>query len=211
MLEAYQAFGDYETMMELVQGMVCHVAENVLDTLVIEHNQDDAVRASIQLALQEMDEVSTSMTGTLLKVTDGDTAGQFVKVIGKSRWLWRKANCQVSQSAHYSGRHRNDWALPKMKHFHRQHPAGRLTDSRFGGGEDLSRWFRTLENFPRQKSLTSPRPGGARNTKTSFAKKPARIGLTFRPPNAASARTISARKSARNTKTLKSPARCLKN
>jgi len=37
MLEAYQAYGDYESMMELVQGMVCHVAENVLDTLVIEH------------------------------------------------------------------------------------------------------------------------------------------------------------------------------
>jgi lysyl-tRNA synthetase class 2 len=37
MLEAYQAFGDYESMMELVQGMICNVAENVLDTLVIEH------------------------------------------------------------------------------------------------------------------------------------------------------------------------------
>ena len=37
MLEAYQAFGDYESMMELVQGLVCHVAEQVLDTLTIEH------------------------------------------------------------------------------------------------------------------------------------------------------------------------------
>lgn len=37
MLEAYQAYGDYETMMQLVQGMVCHVAEKVLGTLVIEH------------------------------------------------------------------------------------------------------------------------------------------------------------------------------
>ena len=37
MLEAYQAYGDYESMMELVQGMICHVAENVLDTLLIEH------------------------------------------------------------------------------------------------------------------------------------------------------------------------------
>ena len=33
MLEAYQAYGDYETMMELVQSMVCHVAEKVLGTL----------------------------------------------------------------------------------------------------------------------------------------------------------------------------------
>ncbi len=37
MLEAYQAYGDYESMMELVQGLVCHVAENVLDTLNVEH------------------------------------------------------------------------------------------------------------------------------------------------------------------------------
>jgi lysyl-tRNA synthetase class 2 len=37
MLEAYQAYGDYESMMELVQGLVCHVAENVLDALIIEH------------------------------------------------------------------------------------------------------------------------------------------------------------------------------
>jgi lysyl-tRNA synthetase class 2 len=37
MLEAYQAYGDYQTMMELVESLVCHVAENVLGTLVIEH------------------------------------------------------------------------------------------------------------------------------------------------------------------------------
>ena len=37
MLEAYQAYGDYESMMELVQSMVCQVAQKVLGTLVIEH------------------------------------------------------------------------------------------------------------------------------------------------------------------------------
>jgi lysyl-tRNA synthetase class 2 len=37
MLEAYQAYGDYEQMMELVQSMVCHVAQTVLGTLQIEH------------------------------------------------------------------------------------------------------------------------------------------------------------------------------
>ena len=41
MLEAYQAFGDYETMMETVQGLICHVAETVLDTLVIEHKDSE--------------------------------------------------------------------------------------------------------------------------------------------------------------------------
>src|ERR1700722_1122002 len=37
MLEAYQAYGDYETMMELVESLIVHVAENTLDTLYIEH------------------------------------------------------------------------------------------------------------------------------------------------------------------------------
>jgi lysyl-tRNA synthetase class 2 len=37
MLEAYQAYGDYQTMMELVEQMVCHIARKVLGTLVIEH------------------------------------------------------------------------------------------------------------------------------------------------------------------------------
>jgi lysyl-tRNA synthetase class 2 len=37
MLEAYEAYGDYESMMELVQSMICHVAQKVLGTLKIEH------------------------------------------------------------------------------------------------------------------------------------------------------------------------------
>jgi len=41
MLEAYQAYGDYESMMELVQSMVCQVAQKVLGTLVIEHKDSE--------------------------------------------------------------------------------------------------------------------------------------------------------------------------
>jgi lysyl-tRNA synthetase, class II len=37
MLEAYQAYGDYETMMELTESLICHVAEKTLDSLVIDH------------------------------------------------------------------------------------------------------------------------------------------------------------------------------
>jgi lysyl-tRNA synthetase class 2 len=36
MLEAYQAFGDYYTMMETVESLIKHVAQKVLGTLVIE-------------------------------------------------------------------------------------------------------------------------------------------------------------------------------
>src|SRR5688572_3017627 len=37
MIEAYQAYGDYETMMELVQSLISRVAEKVLATLKLEH------------------------------------------------------------------------------------------------------------------------------------------------------------------------------
>ena len=85
MLEAYCAFGDYETMMETVQSLICHVAQTVLGTLVIEHKQDAAVDAAIQHALQELDGVSTTMTGTLLKSASAENAAAFVKEIGKAR------------------------------------------------------------------------------------------------------------------------------
>jgi len=48
MLEAYQAFGDYESMMELVQGMVCHVAQKVLGTLKIPVNNNPQLREALQ-------------------------------------------------------------------------------------------------------------------------------------------------------------------
>ena len=50
MLEAYQAYGDYETMMELLQSMVCHICDKVLGKLVIEHkNAEGQVTKTINL------------------------------------------------------------------------------------------------------------------------------------------------------------------
>lgn len=37
MLEAYEAYGDYESMMELVQSMICHVADKLQGGYRIEH------------------------------------------------------------------------------------------------------------------------------------------------------------------------------
>jgi lysyl-tRNA synthetase class 2 len=37
MLEAYEAYGDYATMMDTVESLIRHVAQTVLGTLVIEH------------------------------------------------------------------------------------------------------------------------------------------------------------------------------
>ncbi len=45
MLEAYEAFGDYETMMETVQSLICGIAQKVLGTLVIVHERKGAAAA----------------------------------------------------------------------------------------------------------------------------------------------------------------------
>ncbi|HEV2209696.1 MAG TPA: lysine--tRNA ligase [Verrucomicrobiae bacterium] len=51
MLEAYQAYGDYLSMMELLESMVCHVAQTVLGTLRIEHKDAEGkVTRTIDLA-----------------------------------------------------------------------------------------------------------------------------------------------------------------
>jgi lysyl-tRNA synthetase class 2 len=42
MLEAYEAYGSFETMSELVESMVCHVAEKVLGTTRITHRRGAA-------------------------------------------------------------------------------------------------------------------------------------------------------------------------
>ncbi len=50
MLEAYEAFGSWETMADLVEDMVCTVAQKVFGTLVIEHkNAEGVVTKTINL------------------------------------------------------------------------------------------------------------------------------------------------------------------
>ncbi|MCC7351113.1 MAG: lysine--tRNA ligase [Phycisphaerales bacterium] len=50
MLEAYEAFGSWETMADLVEGMVCRLAETLFGGLKIEHkNADGAVARTINL------------------------------------------------------------------------------------------------------------------------------------------------------------------
>jgi len=44
MLEAYQAFGDYETMMETVESLIKHVAQKVLKKLKIPRNRNTELR-----------------------------------------------------------------------------------------------------------------------------------------------------------------------
>lgn len=50
MLEAYEAYGSWETMADLVEGMICHVAEKLFGGLKIEHkNAEGVVTRTINL------------------------------------------------------------------------------------------------------------------------------------------------------------------
>jgi lysyl-tRNA synthetase class II len=55
MLEAYQAFGDYETMMETVESLIKHVAQKVLGTLKIEHNQREPFIAALDNVITRLE------------------------------------------------------------------------------------------------------------------------------------------------------------
>jgi len=57
MLEAYQAFGDYESMMELVESMICHVAQKVLGTLKIPHERRESFGVAVQRVIDKAEEV----------------------------------------------------------------------------------------------------------------------------------------------------------
>ena len=46
MLEAYEAFGSYETMAVLVEDMICTAAQNVLGTLTITHSEEKTIDLS---------------------------------------------------------------------------------------------------------------------------------------------------------------------
>ncbi len=58
MLEAYQAFGDYESMMELVESMVKHVAQKVLGTLSVKRSRQANVKGIIDELIRRLEELS---------------------------------------------------------------------------------------------------------------------------------------------------------
>ncbi len=61
MLEAYEAFGSWETMAEMVESMICHVAKTVFGTLQIEHRSppttpvNDSIDATFVPAAKTID------------------------------------------------------------------------------------------------------------------------------------------------------------
>ena len=55
MLEAYCAFGDYESMMETVEALICHVAKQVMGTLIIQHDRRESFVAALNNAIARLE------------------------------------------------------------------------------------------------------------------------------------------------------------
>src|SRR5206468_11001145 len=55
MLEAYCAFGDYESMMETVEALIKQVAQNVLGTLKVPRKQSGAIASAIDKVIGALD------------------------------------------------------------------------------------------------------------------------------------------------------------
>jgi lysyl-tRNA synthetase class 2 len=97
MLEAYAAFGNWETMAELVEEMICTTAEKVLGTLRIAHATHAAVKPTqADPAAEAHDPTKKSalpfvpVTASTENESTGETAPAGAKVIDLTR-PWRRA------------------------------------------------------------------------------------------------------------------------
>ena len=68
MLEAYQAFGDYNTMMETVESLIKHVAQKVLGTLKIQHNQKAQFTVVLESTITNLDASQTDLRKQLMEM-----------------------------------------------------------------------------------------------------------------------------------------------
>ncbi|HXF10136.1 MAG TPA: lysine--tRNA ligase, partial [Desulfuromonadaceae bacterium] len=92
MLEAYQAYGDYETMMELVQSMICHVAQKVCGSLLIKHTNESDLTGLLQSLLNNLDQF-TEQLNQLAQKPEGTNA-----VTELREWLKSLVNASRSDS-----------------------------------------------------------------------------------------------------------------
>jgi lysyl-tRNA synthetase, class II len=117
MLEAYQAFGDYESMIELVESMVKHVAQKVLGTLKIKHDKANEIHSLIQSALDSLEFLSkrahekaqTQLQNDFNKIilqfeklnsaSSEETASEVASLLAQGSRLIQQAQAGLSDSA----------------------------------------------------------------------------------------------------------------
>ncbi len=197
MLEAYQAFGDYETMMKLVEAMICHVAQKVLGTLKIPRNRTKDLTFIFAMATEWLNESK----GHILEIEDNENnrafANSFIEKLNKcSQAIGTKSFWEIAKEAAPIV----EEAVQALKQIYsRPEISSKLSKEIIS--EDLEsvdscrlKFYRIIERRIYRFELY----GGAQNTKIWSAKKREQIGLKFLPQHVANARTIWARKSARD-------------
>ncbi len=157
MLEAYQAFGDYGSMMELVQSMVCHVAQRVLGTLQIRHEARaetiaalnelrgavDGCAVAINGAKGELDELTERVTNEVLRLYPGyDEEPSHVKA-AKGLSLGSEAKADLARVATLCG-----------EEFRMSAP---VVDQTFQRLDSALAWLERLK-IPKEINLTPPWP-----------------------------------------------------
>ena len=113
MLEAYQAFGDYESMMELVQSMICHVAQNVVHTNRIPRNRHGELRTELMTVCVKL-AVASAMPGarTLTSPAVREFRESFLKPIGDG-FHWESAKTALPEAKRLSGLLDQDYQINK--------------------------------------------------------------------------------------------------
>jgi len=91
MLEVYQAFGDYESMMELVESMVKHVAEKVLGTLKIPRRQSGAIASAIDQAVKMMDQFSADEFTEIIRNKAAAKITEAIQALRNQLWDLRNS------------------------------------------------------------------------------------------------------------------------
>ena len=77
MLEAYEAYGDYESMMELVQGLVCHVAQKVLGTLKVPRPVKQQLNSNLQSAIDILTDLDNQAMDSVPSLDNEQNAAAF--------------------------------------------------------------------------------------------------------------------------------------
>jgi lysyl-tRNA synthetase class 2 len=80
MVEAYCAFGDYESMMETVEGLITGVAEKVFGTLMIPHQRRDSFRSGLQQVIDQLEDFNSWIASQVLPSSIWDYAIQRFKL-----------------------------------------------------------------------------------------------------------------------------------
>ncbi len=80
MLEAYCAFGDYESMMETVESLIKHTAQTVLGTLVVPRKQTGSIALALDNAVKALDDFLANQSSSIAAQAVQQTRTQIVEL-----------------------------------------------------------------------------------------------------------------------------------